>query len=335
MFFVLMLHINLKVILRNNDTSQVLNYFALLSNSLVFVCINTFVMISGYFSVQVKIKSFLSLLIQTEFYGALALLVYFLISFCCGSFSVSINILGVLMPFHPTGLWFIPCYVLLLVISPLLNWICKDKKAHALSILIIALGAGVVYITRGNNGCNIVNFMLIYLIGRLIALYARENSLKQKNIAAFLLFLSVGFTFCLELWWLNRGHGVADKTIFSHCTPWLITSSVALFVLFKNITITKRWLFFVGPSVLSVYLFHGNYLIEQYIYIKPLRFLISISPNDALSYIILIIYGLSLFSIIVLFDHFVRIPIQDYIMGNLKNNRVYKVMDSKLQKLNK
>ena len=65
MFFVLMAHFNFKVILRNDDTSQVLNYFALLSNSLVFVCINTFVMISGYFLVQVKIKSFLSLLIQT------------------------------------------------------------------------------------------------------------------------------------------------------------------------------------------------------------------------------------------------------------------------------
>ena len=239
------------------------------------------------------------------------------------------------MPFHPTGLWFIPCYVSLLVISPLLNWICKDKRIHVLTIFVLILGVWGVYMTRGNNGNNIVNFVIIYLIGRFIALYARENSITQKNFAVFLLLLSVGFTFCLELWWLNKGHGVADKTIYSHCTPWLITSSVALFVLFKNITISKRWLFFVGPSVLSVYLFHGNYLIEQYIYVEPLRFLISISPNDALSYMILIIYGLLLFSIIVLFDHFVRIPIQDYIMGTLKNTRVYNVMDSKLQKLNK
>jgi surface polysaccharide O-acyltransferase-like enzyme len=336
MFFVMFAHFNLNAILRNDETSQGLNYFALLVNSLLFVCVNTYILISGYFSIKLKVKSILSLLIQTEFYAVLAICIFALFSISsCSNFTIGKHILVGMIPFRPYGLWFIPCYALLLIISPLLNRICEGKKTHALSIAVIGLGGLILYLTKGYLGNSVVNFILIYLIGRWIALYVKKNNKRQKYIAVFLLLLSVGLTFCLELWWLQRGNSVADKMIFSHSTPWIIASSVALFVLFKNITISKSWLFYIGPSVLSVYLFHENGLIKQYIYIKPLRYLFSISPNDALSYMIMIIYGLSLFSIIVLFDHYVRIPIQDYIMGTLKNNRVYKVMDSKLQKLNK
>lgn len=41
MFFVVMFHFNLNVILRNGETSQGMNYMALLVNSLVVVAVNT------------------------------------------------------------------------------------------------------------------------------------------------------------------------------------------------------------------------------------------------------------------------------------------------------
>lgn len=334
MFFVMMAHFNLNVILRNNETSTELNYFALLVNSLVFVCVNSYILISGYFSIKLKLKSILALFLQTEFYAALAICTFIISSIIFCSDSLSINILKGLRPFHPNGLWFVPCYALLLIISPLLNWICEEKKSHAVTIAVLVVGGAIIYVVRDNSGNNIVNFISIYLIGRWIALYGKTNSKRQKLIATIILFFSVLLTFCLELWWLQKGHSVDDKKIFSHCTPYLITSSVALFVLFKNITFSKRWLFIVSPSVFSVYLFHENGLIKNIVYIKPLRYLISIMPNDVISYLVMIIYGFILFTLIILFDHYVRIPIQKYLMDAFTRVRVLRIIDSKLLKLN-
>ena len=126
MFFVVMFHFNLNVVLRNGETSQCMNYTALIVNSLVVVAVNTFVLISGYFSIKVKMKSILSFLVQTEFYAVLAIVIYVIYSFVCST-SISKGVILNLIPFHPNGLWFVPCYALLLFISPLLNWICKDK----------------------------------------------------------------------------------------------------------------------------------------------------------------------------------------------------------------
>ena len=134
MFFVLIFHFNLNAILRNDETSEGLNYMALLANSLVVVAVNVFVLISGYFSIKIKMKSVMGLLIQTEFYAALVVIVYATTTLCMDEpLRWRAMIIG-LVPFHPTGLWFIPCYALLLFLSPFLNWVCKVKKAHFLAL---------------------------------------------------------------------------------------------------------------------------------------------------------------------------------------------------------
>lgn len=69
MLFILFWHINLNVILRNGETSQGLNYVALFANSIAVVAVNVFILISGYFSIKIKLKSVFGLLIQTEFWA--------------------------------------------------------------------------------------------------------------------------------------------------------------------------------------------------------------------------------------------------------------------------
>ena len=333
MFFVVMFHFNLNVVLRNGETSQCMNYTALLVNSLVVVAVNTFVLISGYFSIKVKMKSILSFLVQTEFYAVLAIVIYVIYSFVCST-SISKGVIMNLIPFHPNGLWFVPCYALLLFISPLLNWICKDKKAHVVTLATIFWGGVILYISIGYQGYDIANFIMMYLIGRWIALYPNKMT-KMRSIKTMgLLILSVCITFILSLWWISRGHDVSDKTIFAYSSPVVIMSSVLFFILFKNLTLSKQWINMVAPSVLSVYLFHENGLVKNIIYIKPLRHIIAVVPSDLVSYLCIVLYGLALFTIVIIFDRFVRIKIQDMIVNALSNIRVLKIIDSNLLKLN-
>ena len=134
MFFILLFHFNLNAILRNGETSEGLNYMSLLVNSLVVVAVNVFVLISGYFSIKIKMKSVMGLLIQTEFYAALAIIVYAITTMLCKDEPLRLGVMIGLFPFHPTWLWFIPCYASLLFLSPFLNWVCKVKKAHVVAL---------------------------------------------------------------------------------------------------------------------------------------------------------------------------------------------------------
>lgn len=140
MFFVMIFHFNLNVILRNGETSQGLNFLALFVNSLVSVAVNTFVLISGFFSIKLRIKSILSYLIQTEFYALLAVLILVVVAVLTSKTYILDGVLTGLIPLHPCGLWFVPCYALLMFISPSLNWISEDRKAHLTTMAVVAGG---------------------------------------------------------------------------------------------------------------------------------------------------------------------------------------------------
>jgi len=188
--------------------------------------------------------------------------------------------------------------------------------------------------TISYTGYSVWNFILLYLIGRWIYLYPNRLSKMQNSKLIVFLSLSVAVTFILSLWWLNKGHIVSDKTIFAYSSPWVISSSVLLFLCFKNINLSYNWVGSIAPSVLSVYLIHENSLIHQWIYIKPLRKLIAFIPSDIISYLMLLVYGIVLFLLIVAFDKLVRVKLQERILGVLSKLEIYQVFDSNLKKLN-
>lgn len=334
MFFILIWHFNLNVILRNGDTSQELNYVALFANSIAVVAVNTFVLISGYFSIKLKLKSIFGLLIQTEFYAVVAILLYILIAvvFHGDSFQKS-SLLG-LTPFHPSGLWFVPCYVQLLLLSPILNWWCKSKKAHKVALLLFAGGGITLYVFIGYKGYDLYNFILLYLTGRWISLYPVKSSRMSSKKLLILWLLSVVLTFVLAVWWVYRGRDVSDKKIFEYSAPWVYISSVLLFLYFISKSMDGKWILLISPSVFSVYLFHENSLIKQYVYIDPLKEILSSIPNDVLSYCSLLLYGILLFVIVIVFDKFVRVKFQDWLLRLLNRLEVWRIIDTNLKKLN-
>ena len=138
MLFVILFHINLNVILRNPETSNFLNYFAIGGNALFAVAVNCFVLISGYFGIHYKMRSFLGLFFQTEFYSVVVLIAAILL------IGYQFTIPSGLLPFHPSGLWFIPVYVLLYILSPILNQLVQSKILHKFamaSVIILSLSA--------------------------------------------------------------------------------------------------------------------------------------------------------------------------------------------------
>lgn len=131
MVFVVLFHVNLNVILRNPDTSDFLNYCAIAGNALVAVAVDCFVLISGYYGIKWKARSFFGLFFQTEFYSVVILALAILF------FGYKFTIPSGLFPFFPKGLWFVHVYALLYLISPLLNRIIEKNELHKYSIILL------------------------------------------------------------------------------------------------------------------------------------------------------------------------------------------------------
>lgn len=139
MVFVVLFHVNLNVILRNPDTSDFLNYCAIAGNALVAVAVDCFVLISGYFGIKWKPRSFLGLFFQIEFYSVVVLTLAILF------FGYNFTIPSGLLPFNPEGLWFVPVYTFLYLISPLLNQVIESKVLHKYTVLILLSGSFIMY----------------------------------------------------------------------------------------------------------------------------------------------------------------------------------------------
>lgn len=172
MFFIILFHINLNVILRNSETSEILNYVAICGNSIVSVAVNCFILISGYFGIKIKTKSFVGLLFQTEFYSvvvlAMAIFMGYTFVFPSG-----------LIPFKPSGLWFIPQYIMLYLLSPILNQLVASKYLHCRSIVILLIISYIAYFIGKYQGYNVLNFILLYLTGRWLYLYPPDILRKE------------------------------------------------------------------------------------------------------------------------------------------------------------
>lgn len=104
------------------------------------VCINTFVLISGYYGINLRVKSFLNLTGMVLFYSFLSSLSNIVIFW--GGVNVNYIVSAFLPISHNHFYWFISCYLILMLLSPLIN-----RGLQALSNQNILLIIGIlVYI---------------------------------------------------------------------------------------------------------------------------------------------------------------------------------------------
>jgi surface polysaccharide O-acyltransferase-like enzyme len=239
-------------------------------NSHFIIAVNCFILISGYFSIKPSIKGLVHLYLFCFFYKAIL-----------NAFSIVYNdefsfkvILSSFFPFSH-GLWFITVYVYLYLLSPLLNHlISKINKKEYLSILFsfCLLTFYFGFFWRGainNNGYNIMNFIFLYLIGRFIALYTKN----QINIPRRIIYLSIYFIcsfmiagFVIAIYRLNLKRSWIPSLGYPYNSPLVIMSSISFFLFFRTLKIKSKIINWFASSILAVYLIHENPIIGQNLY---------------------------------------------------------------------
>ncbi len=220
-----------------------------LVNSLFNTGVTCFILISGYFGIRFSIEKLVRLDLMVIFFSVLGTL-------ATEEFAVK-ALVKAAFPVLTRQYWFITCYFALCILAPFLNRAAEKmtkewfgKLLFALLFLFSAVPTFGFYDIMQDAGKGLVHFVMIYLLGRYLALY--ENHSRKTSRLLLGLLLCVGFIFAADLALTVRGHAVYN-TFSRDCSLFIVLASVLLFFLFWQMRFHSAFVNHIAGDVLAVY----------------------------------------------------------------------------------
>lgn len=247
-------------------------FFGVIINSLFNACVSIFILISGYFSIQLNYKKMIKLEMIVLFYSIIGLIIEIVFM---GNIEGSI-IVKSFIPIISRKYWFITCYFVLALFSPFINLIPeKLSKERFEQLLLLLLFVFCVVPTLFkfeimlDNGKGVINMLLVYLIGKYIRLYISEDvNLKKISIC---LFLSIIVNILLNSFTSMRRGGVGVYAPFARdCSITMLILAILVFLLFRLFVIKSKIINKLASSVFAIYIFSEpiRLIVNSYIDIK-------------------------------------------------------------------
>lgn len=294
-------------------------------HGICWCAVNTFILISGYFSIRPKAKSFFNFYLTCAFYAGILYVIHL---YFIGSHLNRWVIYNTLMPFglwqSSTGWWFIPNYLILYILSPIINKAIDGMSKHEFQFSLLGLGVIVFYfgwyrnMTWSEMGFNFINFIFLYFIGRYIAIYSdAANGAKWRRGGGFA-WVAAGSLLGYIDWWGRMNRPMQSWMWFNgqYNSPLSIIAAIALFVTFRNIRMgNNKFINWFAASALSIYLVHNNeYYLSKKLYECVSEIYQQYSP--LIAYAVLMVIAILLVIIIPVVDKIrviITTPISDFL----------------------
>lgn len=238
------------------------NYIICKSLHAVFcVAVDTFVIISGYFGLRFKPRKILKIWLMVLFYSYLIFVLK-----CIFAGGVDQHDISYLFPIISRKYWFISVYFVLCLISLLINKMIttlSQSQLHHVVLVLFAVYYGWATFSYCLNfpqmipdfGGGIVNFIVLYLIGRDIRLNFNR---KIKTGTYFLAFASIVIisvlleTIICSILHFDFSSFENDDTVFT------VLCAITLFLAFRNIHFQSRLINLLAVNCLAVFVIHMN-----------------------------------------------------------------------------
>ena len=244
-------------------------YFVNISECLLIVAVNCFVLMSGYFEIKFNTRKILALHHQVLFYSIVIAFVFYFY----GDYYqyTSENVIKSLFPVIFNQWWFVSIYIALYFFSPFFNSSLMSlskieyQKILACSFLVFCvLPTFKVGLVNNSNGYSLYSFMFLYAIGNYIRKYGGKTSKTNMKFLYGYLVCSV-LTFLSNLF-LTRliGHNVLH--FLGYDKIFTFVGSVCLFLFFKSLTIKSTSINYIASLVFSVYIIHEHPAVRAYIW---------------------------------------------------------------------
>ena len=230
------------------------------------IAVVCFVLISGYFEINFSFKKLIYFFSQILFYNVLC---YFGSSLYLDSFNVKDFAISFLPFSYNQDLWFIRTYMILFLISPILNRYLEFTPPRSFKIMCVILAFISVYLGIKSDdvtligGKNIINFIFIYFLGHGLRKGYFFQTLTLKSWV--LLWLAFNILEC-TVFYLSFGHGLADKLScygWSYNAPLLIINAILFFMVFTKLKIDSSFVTSMARSVFPIYLIHSNQNVQN------------------------------------------------------------------------
>jgi surface polysaccharide O-acyltransferase-like enzyme len=235
-------------------------------NSLSIICVNCFVLISGWFGIRPKIKRFAGLLFQVFFICSITLILYSLFG------EHSIDFKDIKSIFLLTkDLWFVKAYIFLYLISPALNAYTQNVSQRQFLLTLIALfsfqtlyGWLFVSVNYINDGYSPLSFILLYLLAQYFRKYPGKLA-PVSAVSCLYVFTSIVLTGAIVEYLLIRFNLLQQIQWGAYAYPLVIIESLFLLLFFAKLSFRNKLINWIASSCFAVYLLHcTRNILEEY-----------------------------------------------------------------------
>lgn len=270
LFGILLWHISIHGFGFNNIADNPVDY--VWQNALctaVFVpCVNIFVLISGFFGINMSANSVLKLEAQSLFYGYSKIILFVIMG-------IGLHV-GDLFPTIGGTWWFVTTYMILMLAAPIINFGIKnisDKKLLAIIIVWILINGIGKLLRIQINGSNFTHFFLIYIIGAYIRRLF-DRSLFDCLKIRYLYLIGVAcalLNYIVIMTSIHLGQARCVMPYLSYSNPVVIIYAVIVFVIFlKMHERCTQTINFIASHVFATYLITDGIIGPAFLY-KYLR----------------------------------------------------------------
>lgn len=215
-----------------------------------------FILISGYYGIRLNVKKMMHLDLMLIFYCWISLA----LEIVWGNSLGGEAILSYLLPVIGKYSWYFTCYFALAFLSPFINEMVEklgELKLKQLIITMLVIFSGVTTLfffdMNGDGGKGIVHMVMLYLIGRYIAVYQSERVFKtSKLIKIFALTAAVNFALNGALYVVT---GTVQNRYARDNSLFIIVQAVCIFLIFRNIYFENSFINRVAKHVPAVFIF--------------------------------------------------------------------------------
>ncbi len=221
------------------------------------ICVNMFVIISGYFGIKLKLSSIIKLYI----YLALIYIPLYLLRYVSTQEFIFSDFMEKCLAISYAG-YFIQCYFMLMILSPVLNSFIEKYRRNSLKWVLVFWGLEFwfscimdVEELGYNRGFSVIHFVLMYMIARCIKLY--EDDIKKIGQWVWIL------GYLLSTIVIIMCHVIGIKWCWDYSNPIVVFSAVCSFLPFLYKTYYNKVINWTASGTLAVYIIHVTYYIKS------------------------------------------------------------------------
>ena len=251
----LALDVPTKEIVNANPFASFLRFFF---QALSIVCVDVFVLISGWFGIRPSSKGFFNLLFQCVFFNWGIYIVMLLL----GLTTLSANGIADCLLLTDTY-WFVKAYILLYILAPVINSFIENSSTnHIRNVLLLFFAFQTIFcfisdgVTFFENGYSTISFIGLYLLARYTKM--NVNNIKLTPPIFILIYGIISLVMSTIAMVSTYFTGFQFQRLFPYSNPLVIVASLSLLLFFNRLQFTSKAINWLAASAFSIYLFHSN-----------------------------------------------------------------------------